>query len=270
LRVGVVSRSELRDLERLLVVDMQPVAMFPVGGPRLGVIDHHPLESGYQADYLDVRPGYGAVSSMLTEYLRAIGESKVSEVLAAALLHGIKTDTDLLTRGVSTQDVQAFAFLQERADNSLLRRIERPSYSRQAARRFGAALASLRIAGGVALAHAGDLAEDEAHVLPELADFCLGLEAATLGVASGFVSDELVVTIRYGGRGELDAGMIARRLAGAAGQGGGHAAMARATLPAQRARERFGVAGDDVAENLLRYVGELTKEQTERPGLTRR
>jgi len=259
LRPAVVSAPELRELARLLVVDMQPAGMFPDGGPRLGVIDHHPPEAGYEAEYLDLRPHYGAVSSMLTEYLRATCESSVGGVLAAALLHGIKTDTHVLTRGVSPKDVQAYAFLQERADPELLRRIERPSYSLEAAHRYGVAIASLRAAGGIALAHAGTLPEEEAHLLPELADFCLALESATFAVASGFVGDELVFTLRYGGSGEVDAGAIARRIADSGGQGGGHAAMARATLPRAQALEQFGPDERELPAKLLDYLRGLAE-----------
>lgn len=259
LRVSVVSGAELRELERLLVVDTQPAGLFPGGGPGLGVIDHHPPEAGYTAEFLDLRPGYGAVSSMLTEYLRAACESEVGDTLAAALLHGIKTDTDLLTRSVSPEDVQAYAFLQERADTELLRRIERPSYSVEAARSYGAALAGVRVSDGIALVHAGDLPENAAHLLPELADFCLNLQHATLAVASGFVSDELVVTLRYGGRGQLDAGAIARRLAAGGGQGGGHAAMARVSLPRAVVMERFGRNESELPGRLLEHIREVAE-----------
>ena len=263
LRVSVVSEPELGALDRLLTVDMQPAGLFPAGGPRLGVIDHHPPEPGYQAEYLDVRPEYGAVSSILAEYLRAAGAVRVGGKLAAALLQGINTDTDLLTRGVSAADVQAYAFLQQRADPELLRRIQRPAYTLTAARCYGAALAGLRAADGVALAHAGQLPEEAAHLLPELADFCLGLEHATLVAASAFVGDELVITLRYGGSGELDAGAIARRVAAAGGQGGGHAAMARATLPRRLAEERLG-AEEELPGNLLHYIQELGRQKPER------
>jgi len=121
------------------------------------------------------------------------------------------------------------------------------------------------------LAHAGAVPEQASHLLPELADFCLALEDATIAVATGFISDELVVTLRYGGKGQVDVGEIARRLAEGGGRGGGHAAMARATLPQSVVREKFGpVKDEDLRVRLLSYIKELAKTPGAEATLTRR
>jgi nanoRNase/pAp phosphatase (c-di-AMP/oligoRNAs hydrolase) len=240
---------------------MQPSGLIGEAGPRLAVIDHHPPEGGYRAEFLDVRPGYGSVATMATEYLRATDAGRIGPLLATALLHGIRTDTDSLSRAVSPDDVQAYAFLQGLADLALLRRIEKPTYSLEVARAYGRALADVRAADGIVLAHAGELEQDATHLLPEIADFCLAIETATLAVATGYVGDELVFTLRFAGRDERDAGAVARAIAAQGGRGGGHASMARATLPRDRAEARFGRAGEEPSERLLGYVRELTREE---------
>ncbi|HSJ13639.1 MAG TPA: DHH family phosphoesterase [Longimicrobiales bacterium] len=251
LDVQPISPGEVGSLERLVTVDMQPAGLLGEGAA-VAVIDHHPPEPGYRAEYLDVRSEFGAAATMLTEYLRAAGGALIDERLATALLHGIRTDTDLLTRGVSAADVEAYAFLQERADPALLRRIERPQLPAAAARRLGQALSGLHVAGGLVVVHAGQLAAEWAHLLPELADYCLDIEEATLAVASAVVADELVLTLRYSGRDEGGAGVVARRIADGGGKGGGHAAMARAVLPCARAEQLLGGPADAAA--LLRYL----------------
>jgi nanoRNase/pAp phosphatase (c-di-AMP/oligoRNAs hydrolase) len=67
------------------------------------VIDHHPLRKlSLKADFHDVRKGYGATSTIMTEYFIASGIIPPKRV-ANALLYGIKSDTNSLLRGVSIQ-----------------------------------------------------------------------------------------------------------------------------------------------------------------------
>ncbi|MGH7449442.1 MAG: DHH family phosphoesterase, partial [Longimicrobiales bacterium] len=139
--VTQITRDELMRFERVIAVDTQPAGLQQDGRPRFAVIDHHPREKEYTAELSDVRPHYGATATMLTEYLRGVDEKLIGEGLATALLFGIRTDTDSLMRGVSSADVDAYAWLQSRADPQLVRRFERPSYGRDTARSFGTALA---------------------------------------------------------------------------------------------------------------------------------
>ena len=257
LRVTEVTRAELQAFERVITVDMQPTGLAAEGRPRFAVVDHHPAEADYRADFLDLRPNYGATASMLTEYLRVAADRPITPLLATALLHGIRTDTDSLSRGVSPGDVEAYAFLQTRADVALLRRIEKPAHSLALARTYGRALANVRHADGIVLAHAGELEEEASHLLPEIADFCLDVETATVAAATGFINGELVLTLRHAGRAERDAGALARAIAADGGKGGGHATMARATLPRERVRERFGDDESELPDRLLAYIREL-------------
>jgi nanoRNase/pAp phosphatase (c-di-AMP/oligoRNAs hydrolase) len=255
--VETVTPEQLRALPRLIAVDMQPAGMCGAE-TAIAVIDHHPAEADYHAEFLDVRTDYGAVASMLTEYLRAADGVVIDELLATALLHGIKTDTDSLTRGVSAADVDAYAFLQEHADLGLLRRIERPSFSPEAVRTFGAALESVQVREALVVAFAGTLPPEQAHLLPEIADFCMGVENGRLSVATALIEDELVFTLRYSGKAGLDAGRLAKRIAAEGGSGGGHATMARATLPRERAEQRIGDPAR--GEALLDFVAGLAQE----------
>ena len=56
------------------------------------IIDHHPKVREWNIPYVDIRPEYGANSTIMTEYLRGAG-IKPSMKLATALLYAIKTDT---------------------------------------------------------------------------------------------------------------------------------------------------------------------------------
>src|SRR5690606_23661854 len=136
IRVVEVGHDELLAFDRIVAVDTQPGDLCVPGGPELAIIDHHPFEACRSAILHDVRPHLGSTATMLTQYFRAMDEQRVGKVLATALLFGIKTDTDGLTRKVTPEDVEAYAFLQGRADMEVLSRHERPAYPVDAARAF--------------------------------------------------------------------------------------------------------------------------------------
>jgi nanoRNase/pAp phosphatase (c-di-AMP/oligoRNAs hydrolase) len=171
----------------------------------------------------------GAAATMVTQYLRATGEGIITPRLATALLYGIRTDTEVLRRGATPEDVEAYAFLQGLADQELLRKIGRPAFSERGIRAVGRGLAGMVVQGHVAVAYAGRLDDPSSHVLPSLADFLLAIQGVTWSAAAGLVEDRLVMNIRRVG-GERGAGELARELAEEQGAGGGHHAMARVTI----------------------------------------
>ncbi len=227
-QVTSIEESELRAFEKVVAVDTQP-RQFGDDGPAFAVIDHHPLDTGYRAEFLDVRPHYGATATMLTEYLRVDDERRVHGNLATALLYGIKTDTNSLSRGVVPADVRAYAFLQSRADPALLHRIERPAYPNDIVRSFGRALLDVQVEEDVAVSVMSIPGADEIHVLAGLADFLIDMEGIRWSAAAARVGDELVVKLRHAGE-VPGAGEVARLLATERGVGGGHSTMAQAVL----------------------------------------
>ena len=258
MRVTVVTHDEVQKLDRIVAVDGFPSFSHADDQPRLAVIDHHPHDDVAAAEFLDLRPDYGATATMLTEYLRLDDERRIDEPLATALLFGIKTDTDSLERGAIAADVEAYAFLQSHADLQLLRKLQRPSYGIETARLYGVALSNLKQEADVAIVFLGRVEEKDAHVLADIADFCLGLEEMTWAIAGAVIEDELILTIRHLG-GESGAGDLAKRLADRAdGNGGGHATMARVRLPLKNLWHDLAV--DDVARGSEQLMANVCSE----------
>ena len=81
------------------------------------VIDHHPIlpEHPVTAPFVDIRPDYGATSSILTGYLLNLG-IRPGKLLATALVYGIKADTLSFERHFIEADVKAFSALTRFAD----------------------------------------------------------------------------------------------------------------------------------------------------------
>jgi nanoRNase/pAp phosphatase (c-di-AMP/oligoRNAs hydrolase) len=255
LQVTRLTRGEVNGFKRVIAVDTQPS---PAESPtRFAVIDHHPPRDGYTADFVDIRPEMGAASTMITQYLRAAGE-RISPRLATALIYGIRTDTDVLRRGTTREDIEAYGFLQEVADQELLRKIGRPAFSMEAVVAVGRAVTALRTQEDVAVAYAGRLDDRNAHVLPNVADFCLAIEGVSWAAVAGRIGDELAVNIRKSGSG-LGAGDLARAMAEEAGMGGGHHSMARVALRLDPSHPLSDEPGDEgtVAWLLERVLGAM-------------
>ena len=248
LRVVRVTEPELKGFKRVIAVDTQPAPA--ESRTRYAVIDHHPVRTGYTADLVDIRPHYGAAATIVTEYLRVGDEDRITPRLATALIYGIRTDTEILRRGTGAADIEAYAFLQARADHELLRKIGRPAFSETALRAVGRALASLRKEGDIAVAYVGRLDDRASHVLPNLADFCLSIEGVAWSAAAGIVRGQLAINIRHLGGG-MGAGDLAKALAEEEGMGGGHRSMARVAIDLHDRLPITEEAGDERATEWL-------------------
>lgn len=245
IRIEHVSARTLADHENLILVDVQPPYFGGHVGDVAAVIDHHPPSGAFRARFKDVRPTYGASATIAAEYLLADGDALLTRELATALLYGIITDTKSLSRSASEDDLEMFAYLFPRADHALLRRIQHPSYSPATLRRFGLALQHARVTRGLAHVHLGRLPADEEHVVAQLAEFCLGMNGASIAVVSGTFGDRVVMSaraLRPGAR----LGDRLRDAFAQYGSAGGHAVMAKAVIHVadwRRAHDAHGERG---------------------------
>jgi nanoRNase/pAp phosphatase (c-di-AMP/oligoRNAs hydrolase) len=201
------------------------------------VIDHHPERAGYDAVIRDIRPGYGATASILTEYIRA-SEFEIRPRLATALVYGIKSDTQLLGRETSRADMNAFAWLHAFHSPARLRRIERPALPAEGLRAMGRALAHTEIEEGIHLLVLGRVRED---VIPQVADLGLQAEGAEWAIAAGTVGSDLVFSVRNVGYVRA-AGEVVRAVVEGLGVGGGHRSMAKGIIPLKAFRKVYGSA----------------------------
>jgi nanoRNase/pAp phosphatase (c-di-AMP/oligoRNAs hydrolase) len=224
--VEQVKPRALEEYDMLALVDTQPAFFEEALGEVDLVIDHHPEEAPVRARLRDVRPSYGATSTILTGYLRA-ADVKIRERLATALLYGIKSDTLHLERGATRADMEAFAFLHGLANRNMLRRIERPDLPDAALDVLTRGLAGRRLAEGVMLVHLGPVGYPE--LVAQFADFLLQVEGAEWSVVSGLVNGELHVSVRNVGWVRA-AGEVVRDAFGDLGGAGGHRSMAKAVV----------------------------------------
>jgi len=257
--VEPITTREMHGFDRVSMVDVQPSFLEERFVEVDLVIDHHPIEEPVRARIRDVRPSYGATSTILVEYLRA-ADVKISQRLATALLYGIKADTLGLERGGTRADLDAYAYLYLLANHNALRRIERPALGEAALDALAAGLAKRKIVKGVFFSHLGPVAT--ADLIPQFADFWLQANGVEWSVVSGLVGDDVHVSVRSVGY-VRSAGDVTRAAFGDLGSAGGHRTMAKAVVPltalcgpdrvdAARCQERL-------AQRFLRALGQNGK-----------
>jgi nanoRNase/pAp phosphatase (c-di-AMP/oligoRNAs hydrolase) len=241
IEVAPADTAELGTFDKIAMVDVEP----PYFGDRLPradiVIDHHPNYETGLAPFEDIRVGYGATATIMTEYLLA-AEEHISERLATALLYGIRSDTLALSRRATDADIQAFTHLYPLANYNLLRQIERPELPLSFARLLSRAMASLEVRDGLIAIHLGIVERDD--LIVQMADFCLQFEGVAWVAVSGKLGSNLVIAVRNHGVGRENAGEVVKRLFGEIGAAGGHRNMAKAVIPLRKWREREGTTRD--------------------------
>ncbi|HXJ78663.1 MAG TPA: DHH family phosphoesterase, partial [Candidatus Methylomirabilis sp.] len=191
--VQEIGAHALDQFDRVAMVDVQPSFLEEHFEEVDLVIDHHPVERPIHARIKDVRPSYGATSTILVEYLRAV-DIKITQRLATALVYGIKADTLGLERGGSKADLEAFAFVHMLANHNVLRRIERPELSDVALDLLANGLARRQILKSVFFSHLGVV--PTADQIPLFADFGLQAEGVEWSVVSGVVESDLHISVR--------------------------------------------------------------------------
>ena len=266
IQVEKITPEVIRKYDGLCMLDVQPPHLFTNLTQGINmidvVIDHHPEKPGYQAKIKDIKATYGATSTILTEYLRAV-DFNISQRLATALLYGIKSDTLLLGRGVDPADIEAFSYLYPLANTNILRRIERPEVHPEDIDSFSNALKKRKIIKNILFSHLGRVRRED--VIPHFADFSLQIEGVEWSVVSGIFRGNLIISVRNVGY-VRSAGVIMKNAFGQLGSAGGHSHMAKAVIPLNNFYKRFGdrresTIRDRIVDIFLAGFEETTKEQ---------
>jgi nanoRNase/pAp phosphatase (c-di-AMP/oligoRNAs hydrolase) len=216
------------DFPRKALVDNQPGHHEIFCGFSFDVIiDHHPRLPETRGRFVDIRPEYGATSTIMTEYLRE-ARIKPSLRLATALYYGIKTDTTNFERPSVEADMRAFHYLFQFTRRPLVRRLEFAEFNLSMLRYFQVALNRYCTRHNRIYAFLGEVAAPD--ILVILADFLVRAGEISWTIVGGIFEDRLVVIFRNDGL-RKNAGRLALNAFGRLGSAGGHVASARAEVP---------------------------------------
>jgi nanoRNase/pAp phosphatase (c-di-AMP/oligoRNAs hydrolase) len=253
IQVEPITAEEFASFDRIATVDVQP-HYFPGLLPRVDlVIDHHPEQPGYTTVFKDIRPDYGSTCTILTEHLRAV-DVNISERTATAMLYAIKSDTLFFARQTNRVDLEAFTFLYPLSDPALIRKMEGAELTVDRLEHVTRALSSSRLRNQVLSAFLGETTRED--FIPYTADFLLQIEDVKWTIVSGVVGGQLIVSVRNLGY-SRNAGEFVKAAFGELGSAGGHRAMAKAVVPIQRFRDRYG---DLPGIGIATLIGELAEQ----------
>jgi nanoRNase/pAp phosphatase (c-di-AMP/oligoRNAs hydrolase) len=234
-----MSKVPVKDFKRKVLVDSQPSHSEIFENLRYdAIIDHHPKVKKWNAPYVDIRPEYGANSTILIEYLREAG-IKPSRPLATGLLYGIKTDTANFERGGNERDVRQFQYIFSYVNMNVLRKIERSELRVTDLRYFETALANRIVTKRGIYSHLGKV--PSADICVQAADFFNRVHGMGWTFVSGVYEGNVIVIIRNDGY-RKDAGKLVSRAFGHLGMAGGHTGAARAEIPLGTLR-KMGIKG---------------------------
>ena len=257
IQVEPITPASFEEFDRIATVDVQPHYF---GGQLLRadlVIDHHPEQPGYIAVFKDIRADYGSTSTILTEHLRSV-DVNISERTATAMLYAIKSDTLFFARHTNRDDLEAFTFLYPLADAALIRKMEGAEITLDRLEYVTRASQGGVMREQVFSAFIGGAPRED--FIPYTADFFLQLENVKWTIIAGVVGNSLIISVRNLGY-SRNAGEFVKRWFADIGSAGGHRAMAKAVVPIDRFRQKFGdLDGPAMTETIANMAAQFLKE----------
>lgn len=214
---------------QIVVVDASPsngnVSLYE--GELVGVIDHHCKSAEPEAPFVDLRPELASCSSMIRGYWREAGETPPRD-LATALLAGIQSDTDFLSRRASPEDFAAYAALFADGDFERASRIVRTVLDLRELGLVVRALESSELREGLLWASLPGPSGQE--VLAVLAEFVLRTEEIRAAVVMERGEGGVHLSVRSKDP-ALSAFALVRSALDGLGAGGGHSHSAGGFVP---------------------------------------
>ena len=229
LRMSRFYPGMLPHFDRFALVDSQP-SHHPsfADVPFSVVIDHHPVAMKEEVAFCEIKPEYGATSTMLTEYLYNL-DIRPGKLLATALQFGIKTDTANFVRHFTDVDLRAYQYLARLGDHTLLSRISRREFLMPWLEVFAKACTNLYPVGASGqYTYLGPVENPD--ILVNIADLFMRVYEIRWVAVAGLYEDLLVIIFRSDGI-SRDVGKYAAQIFGEIGSAGGHKSMARAEIP---------------------------------------
>ncbi len=168
----------------------------------IAVVDHHP-GGGEGREFTDVRTDNGACASIFAEYFDKMGwepidpdevettdeENAVPPRVSTGLVYGIQSDTKSLTKGCSTAEFEAAAYLYPGVDEDSLDRIANPEVDAEVLDVKATAIRNREVRNAFAISDVGTVSNIDA--IPQAADELLRLEGVTAVVVLGDKEDQI-------------------------------------------------------------------------------
>jgi nanoRNase/pAp phosphatase (c-di-AMP/oligoRNAs hydrolase) len=263
---GEIERDSLKTMISVLGIDIRHNAEHPLSpddrliivdgckgnknvtdltGDEIAVIDHHEVKAPEDVLLSDIRPHFGACSTIIHSYYHDTG-LQVPQPVATALMIGINMDTALLTRGVSRDDITAYAELYRLADVPLQNSILRNYIQTRDLSFYKYAIDNVSIENGIAWCHFSDGCNQ--NMLGILGDFFLSLIEVDFVILSARNNGVINFSLRSE-RENASASIIIQKVFEGIGFGGGHRDMAGGII-----RNETPVNLDELRSSFIRQI----------------
>jgi nanoRNase/pAp phosphatase (c-di-AMP/oligoRNAs hydrolase) len=223
--VGTIRESDFKRYKYIVLVDTQPDAgnnSLPAGMIPTVVFDHHPPRKKISADYLDIRPGYGATITIIWEYLKKAG-IKISPDLATAIAYAIGSETQDLGREASPSDKKAYLEVFPQSSLKKLSNIYHPKLTWEYFEVMHKAISNTSTKRHIIYCNLKDISNPD--FVHQVADLLLRVERKSWSLAMGRSDGILFFSLRTT-RTRAFAGKLHRKVIGKKGSAGGHDMMA--------------------------------------------
>ena len=198
--------------------------------------------------FVDLRGGYGATSTILTEYLQE-AEVPIDPRVATALFYGISSETQHLGRDTNPTDIVASQFLYPYVNKRLLSEIEHPPLSREYFRLVGQAVHNAVLYGDTVVTLLEAVPYPDA--VAEVADFLLRLDSVKWSVCLAPYKDFFYVSLRTNDANARAGLLLASILP--SGMAGGHGMVAGGKIKVLR--RRWKEMACKIVQDLLQALG---------------
>lgn len=217
-------KYSITEKDKIIVVDgcMGNSNVGELEGEEIAVIDHHLVNEPENVRYVDIRPNYGACSTIVYTYFKRLNID-IPQRAATALMIGLSMDTALLTRRVSQFDVESYPYLYVNANVSVVNNVLRNYIQTKDLKFYKFLLDNIIIKDGFAFCYFNDGCNQ--NLLGILGDFLLSLEEVEFSVLCAKNKDVINFSIRNESK-RLNASTVLQTVLEDIGFGGGHNDMA--------------------------------------------
>jgi len=218
------SAYELKESDKIIIVDgcKGNKNVTDLIGEEVAVIDHHQVKVTEDVAYVDIRPEYGACSTIIFSYYIILKQDMPKDI-ATALLIGLNMDTALLTRGVSEEDIGAYSYLYSYANAKMVNSILRNYIQQKDLRFYKEAIDNLKIIDKVGFCYFPEGCNQ--NLLGIIGDFFLSLREIDFMVLAADNENSINLSVRSE-RDDWNATRIIQKVLSGIGFGGGHNDMA--------------------------------------------
>ncbi|MFW6140778.1 MAG: DHH family phosphoesterase [Acidobacteriota bacterium] len=240
---------------QFVLVDSQPFSgnvTLPQKAKCKGAIDHHPKQKKTsQLPFLDIRPDYGASSTIIYEYFSS-QDMTIPRNIATAIFYAIFSETQGLGREGSPADRKAYLELLPQTNFSQLSKIQFPSLPKE----FVAQLSDVLLNTFYYKNLCGVVLDQLPYpdFVAEMADFLLRVRNISWSLCVGVFKDLVYVSIRTSSE-EPNAPDIIKKIIPRHGSSGGHDSAAGAQIKADRRNKKYiNSLKKDIVRKMLREL----------------